>query len=233
MCQYSDLEKNGYAVVEPVLDNHAVDLIRNEVRALASSGRVRARKGRVFGARDLLRELPSLAGIVEGTSLSSSVKQLIGHQARPVRCLFFDKNVSANWAVGWHQDLTIAVRRKRTVAGFRAWTLKAGIPHVQPPVSILEKMLTLRLHLDVTDEFNGALRVIPGSHRLGRLSPTLIEQLTATKAARACPVNSGGALFMKPLLLHSSLSCRSPAHRQVVHIEFSADELPGGLEWYG
>jgi len=119
------------------------------------------------------------------------------------------------------------------VAGFGPWTLKAGVHHVQPPVRVLETMMTLRLHLDMTDEANGALRVIPGSHRLGRLSPSQIEQLTTIETARACPVAAGGALFMKPLLLHSSMSCASPSHRRVVHIEFSAAELPGGLEWYG
>ena len=111
--------------------------------------------------------------------------------------------------------------------------MKAGVPHEQPPISVLEKMSSIRIHLDQTDEANGALRVIPGSHRFGHLSPSLIRQLITAEAPTVCPVNAGGALLMKPLLLHSSLSCKTPVHRRVLHIEFSADRLPGGLEWYG
>ena len=233
MSQDAELHNDGFAIVEPLLDQKSVDRIRHDVAALAIGEAVKTRQGRIFGARNLLSRLPSLVDILKSTPLENLVRRLMGKQAKPVRCLFFDKNVSANWSVAWHQDLTIAVRGKRPVAGFGSWTVKAGIPHVQPPVSILEKMLTLRLHLDMTDESNGALRVIPGSHRLGRLSPLFIEQLTRTKPARACTVQTGGALFIKPLLLHSSLSSRAPSHRRVVAVEFSADDLPGGLEWFG
>lgn len=231
--QHDDLNRDGFFVVDSFLDQREVDKLRNEVNALAPGEGVSLRNGRVFGARNLLPQLPSLRDVLRPGVLGTYGWGLIGDHARPVRCIFFDKNASANWSVAWHQDLTIAVRRKRAVDGFGLWTTKAGVPHVQPPVSILENMLALRIHLDITDESNGALRVIPGSHRFGRLSPNLIKHLTTTEAPRACPVNAGGALFMKPLLLHSSLSCRNPVHRRVLHIEFSAEGLPGGLEWYG
>jgi Phytanoyl-CoA dioxygenase (PhyH) len=233
MSKEYDLGRDGFCTVGSVLEMRVIDRIRDEVAGLSDFEGVSARRGAIFGARNLLTRLPSLKAFVENPSLLLSVKRLIGDRARPVRCLFFDKNVSANWTVAWHQDLTIAVRRKLPVDGFASWTIKAGIPHVQPPVSVLEKMVAIRLHLDLTDESNGALRVIPGSHRSGRLSPSQIDQLTATKPARVCRVDVGGTLVMKPLLLHSSLSCSLPSHRRVVHIEFSADELPSGLEWHG
>jgi hypothetical protein len=234
MHQCDDLKRDGFSVVNSFLNQRHVVTLCNEINALVPGEGVSLRNGRVFGARNLLQQLPSLRSILRPDFPGScELGGLIGNQARPVRCIFFDKNPSANWTVVWHQDLTIAVRRKREVDGFKLWTTKAGVHHVQPPVSILENMLSLRIHLDLADEFNGALRVIPGSHRLGRLSPSLIKHLTATQAPRICHVNAGGALFMKPLLLHSSLSCRNPVHRRVLHIEFSAERLPGGLEWYG
>lgn len=36
---------------------------------------------------------------------------------------------------------------------------------------------------------------------------------------------------MRPLILHASGSAQAPAHRRVIHLEFAAAALPGGLEW--
>ena len=227
-----DLKRDGFFVVDSFLDSRELGRLRDETNALAPGEGVSARNGRVFGARNLLQQLPSLRKILRPELLGSYITDLVGGRARPVRSLFFDKTTWANWHVGWHQDLTIAVKEKRALTGFGCWSSKAGVTHVQPPVSILEKMLTLRIHLDFTDDSNGALRVVPGSHLSGRLTPNLIEQLTANQAPSVCHVNAGGAMFMKPLLLHSSLSSRNPGSRRVLHIEFSAEALPGGLEWY-
>jgi ectoine hydroxylase-related dioxygenase (phytanoyl-CoA dioxygenase family) len=82
----------------------------------------------------------------------------------PVRAIFFDKSSGSNWLVPWHQDLTIAVASKCEAPGFGPWSVKDGIPHVQPPDELLKQMIALRLHLDDCDASNGALRVIPGSH---------------------------------------------------------------------
>jgi ectoine hydroxylase-related dioxygenase (phytanoyl-CoA dioxygenase family) len=61
--------------------------------------------------------------------------------------------------------VTIAVQDKVEAEGFGPWSVKADVIHVQPPASILECMLSVRLHLDDCGEENGALRVIPGSHK--------------------------------------------------------------------
>ena len=103
-----------------------------------------------------------------------------------VRAIYFDKSPEANWLVPWHQDLTVALRSRREVPGFGPWSVKDGVPHVQPPVERLEQMLTVRLHLDDADEGNGALRVLPGSHRSGRLSSTQIQALRAGQADVLC-----------------------------------------------
>jgi hypothetical protein len=226
------LERDGFSILESVFAPHEVDWILDEFKALPASEGISTRGGKVFAVRNLFEKLPSLRSVADRDLVKSLVRQLVGDEARPVRSLFFDKNSAANWNVAWHQDLTIAVRRECPMEGFGPWTLKAGVPHVQPPFPILERMLAVRIHLDDADESNGALRVIPGSHRLGRLSPGAIEQLTATNH-RICAIGAGGVLFMKRLLLPSSLSCKSPGHRRVLHLEFSADRLPGKLEWYG
>jgi hypothetical protein len=82
-----------------------------------------------------------------------------------VPATLFDKTADANWLVPWHQDLTICVKKKVDVPGYGPWTIKAGVPHVQPPVAILDRRLAVRIHLDNCSERNGALRVLPGTHR--------------------------------------------------------------------
>ena len=37
---------------------------------------------------------------------------------------------------------------------------------------------------------------------------------------------------MRPLLLHASASGTALGHRRVIHLEYAAEALPEGLEWY-
>lgn len=93
-------------------------------------------------------------------------------------------------------------------------------------------MLTLRIHLDHTDESNGALRVLPGTHLHGRLDPAQISHFKQHLNPITCTVRRGGALLMRPLLLHSSTAAMNPTHRRVLHFEYSSVNLPGGLSWF-
>ena len=93
-------------------------------------------------------------------------------------------------------------------------------------------MLTVRIHLDDTHESNGALRVLPGTHRYGRLDAGQIEYWKERQTAVTCAVKRGGVLVMRPLLLHSSMQAVDPLHRRVLHFEYSPDDLPGRLKWF-
>lgn len=102
--------------------------------------------------------------------------------------------------------------------------MKAGIPHAEAPVEVLDQMLTVRVHLDAMTDANGPLRVVPGSHR-GEVS---------TDSAVDVRCNAGDVVLMRPRLLHASAHC-SPGHvghRRVIHLELSGCwELPDGYEW--
>ncbi len=93
-------------------------------------------------------------------------------------------------------------------------------------------MLTLRMHLDPCGVDNGPVRVMPGSHREGRLSPAEIDRWRADGTGVECTAARGDVLAMRPLLLHASSPSKSPSHRRVVHIEYAAGKLDGGLDWY-
>lgn len=172
---------------------------------------------------------------VSGWSLSASLREILrpyfNATPRLVRALFFNKSPEANWYVTWHQDLTIAVRERVDVPGFGPWSVKDDVPHVQPPAELLDRMLAVRLHFDVADETNGALRVIPGSHSLGRLNTAEIERLHTDRAEVVCRAEAGDLLLMRPLLLHASSKATSDRPRRVLHLEFADFDLPGGLMW--
>jgi len=150
----------------------------------------------------------------------------------PVRGIYFDKRQETNWLVAWHQDLTLALKEQGEVPGFGPWSVKEGVPHVQPPMELLEQMLTARLHLDDTDASNGALRVLSGTHCLGRLSAEAIQSCRETHEEVFCEAKAGDVLLMRPLLLHASSRSSSSKRRRVLHIEFAGFQLPKPLEWH-
>jgi ectoine hydroxylase-related dioxygenase (phytanoyl-CoA dioxygenase family) len=188
--------------------------------------------GSAYGIRNLLDLVPLTRTIASSPALRQIVEPILGSEVRVVRGIFFDKTATANWKVPWHQDLTIAVTERVDLADYGPWSLKAGVIHVQPPTAILERMLTVRIHLDDTDASNGALKVIPGSHTAGRLSPAAVESWRSIGNITICPVDRGGAMLMRPLLLHSSAAALVPQHRRVLHFEYAAATLPAPLTWH-
>ncbi|MEZ0298798.1 MAG: phytanoyl-CoA dioxygenase family protein, partial [Candidatus Methylacidiphilales bacterium] len=155
-----------------------------------------------------------------------------------IRATLFDKTPGTNWKVPWHQDLTIPIQAEpedRDAIALRAfgpWTNKDTIPHVQPPVHILERMLAARIHLDPCGLDNGALRVLAGSHRHGRLDAAQIKEWRGNADALVdCVAEAGDVLLMQPLLLHASSPATNPARRRVLHLEFAACDLPSPLQW--
>jgi ectoine hydroxylase-related dioxygenase (phytanoyl-CoA dioxygenase family) len=133
--------------------------------------------------------------------------------------------------VGWHQDRTIAVKERVETPGFGPWSMKAGTPHVEPPQSLLEQMFTLRLHLDDCGKDNGPLKVVPGSHKLGRLGAREVVELAGRSDMASCTVAAEDVVAMKGLMLHASEPAAAPGHRRVLHLDFSTAELPEGLRW--
>ena len=223
------LRHNGYILVASAFDG---DTIATLIETLARSEMTRLSRGRaVFGARNLLR-IPAICALASSPVLRGLVEPIVGPSARPVRVLFFDKTPEANWPVLWHQDLSLALAVQHELAGWGPWTLKGGVPHVQPPAAILDEMLAVRIQLDNCGADNGPLRVLPGTQKMGRLDRDRVSELRRTIVEVACIGASGSVLLMRPLLLHASSPAKAPAHRRVIHIEFApADLLPPPLAW--
>ncbi|HEV8428890.1 MAG TPA: phytanoyl-CoA dioxygenase family protein [Pyrinomonadaceae bacterium] len=231
MSRTEDLEQRGFVVLHEFLDAETMSFVLATLANAKLDGESQ-RAGKAFGIRNLLNVVPFTRELANSFVCRSIVEPILGREARVVRGIYFDKHKDANWKVAWHQDMTIAVRERSEVDGYGPWSIKAGIHHVQPPGSVLENMLTLRIHLDQADETNGALRVLPGTHKHGRLDTSQIDYWKRQREAVTCAVRKGGVLLMRPLLLHSSGAAVNPGHRRMLHFEYSSIELPGGLRWF-
>jgi len=139
------IEMHGYAVATGVIDSAANATLLGAVSRFDHSRS--ERRGETFGVRDLLY-VEEIRAFSRSETLRRITDPIVGPDARAVRGIFFDKTTGANWPVPWHQDLSLAVLVRREIPGWTAWSLKNGIHHVQPPADILERMLTVRLHLD-------------------------------------------------------------------------------------
>jgi hypothetical protein len=180
-----------------------------------------------------LRLAPT-AGLAEAVRPATEIAaSILGPSARPVRATLFDKNAARNWALGWHQDRTVAVRSRIDTPDFTGWTVKHGLAHAVPPFEILERMLTARIHLDPVGPHNAPLLIVPGSHRLGRIAEPAIAGIAKRLGQAACPAGPGDLWLYATPILHASARAERPSRRRVLQILYSADDLPGGLEWLG
>jgi ectoine hydroxylase-related dioxygenase (phytanoyl-CoA dioxygenase family) len=109
-----------------------------------------------------------------------------------------------------------------TPSSFGPWTEKDGVLHVQQPDALLADMVAVRVHLDDCTEANGPVRVLPGSHRAGRLTGADVDRWRAEVPEVICTVPRGGILAFHSLLLHASSPTLEASHRRVVHLEYVA-----------
>ncbi|TWT37035.1 Phytanoyl-CoA dioxygenase (PhyH) [Posidoniimonas corsicana] len=221
---------DGYAWRRALADARLVEELRAAVDSATGDDQPTTRGGARYAARNLL-DSPGIDRFARGGLVQQAIGELTGAGAFPVRAILFDKLAEANWRVGWHQDLIIAVRERIDTPGFTAWSVKQGVPHVKPPSEVLREMVTLRLHLDDADHGNGPLLVLPGSHRWGEVEPAEVPERIAEQTQTECLAAVGDALFMRPLLMHASSKAAAPRRRRVLHIEFAAAPLPGGMRW--
>lgn len=214
--------ERGAVLFPAALDAEAVAALAEELDPALSGGRPGKR---LTGGQ--------WAGLLHDGALGRIARTLIGKAARPVRVMLFDKTPETNWSVAWHQDRTIAVRARIEVEGFGPWSVKDGIVHVEPPVEILDGMVTLRLHLDDCGEDNGPLKVVSGSHLLGSIPAHRAAGLAEVLPVQVCTARAGDVWACATLILHASEPAANPGQRRVLQVDYAAVGLPGGLEWRG
>ena len=212
---------DGFAVIPDIIDDSLCSEISHSIEAMNVAG---------AGSRRLL-EQPWSAAVVARLRMHADLNVLLPEGAVAVQCTLFSKSVERNWLVSPHQDLSIPVRERVQSSECGGWSEKEGDLFVQPPVTALEHMVAVRLHVDACPAESGALRVTPGSHQKGRLDEAGVRRLVALRGERIVPVPRGGALVMRPLILHASSKSLGSNPRRVLHFVFGPPQPPAGLQW--
>jgi hypothetical protein len=226
------LDRDGFYLLRGAFSPADCDRLLAEWEAACATdanGVMRSAAGAVYGARNILDLWPNALALLRQPALADAVREVLGPDFGLVRILYFDKPPGESWALPWHKDLAVAVKDNRLPsAEFERPTTKYGVPHVEAPAWLLDRMLTARLHLDEVTEENGPLRVLPGSHRDGKDSTG-----SANEVRVLC--DRGDVLLMRPLLSHCSghSHAETTRHRRILHLEFSGvRDLPDGYEWH-
>jgi len=229
MKQTNEFIADGFTTIDDIYTTDEVEKILLQISQATTDKETFRKSNGLFAIRQFFKEVPATVDTVFNDRLKPVLTQVLGDKYFVVKSIYFDKPQTSNWYVSYHQDLTISVDKKLELNGFEFWTTKHNQFAVQPPLDILKSVVTVRIHLDETDENNGALKVVPKSHLKGIYRPETIDWTVEQEVN--CSVPKGGIMLMKPLLLHSSGRTTNNRQRRVIHIEFSNQELPAALNW--
>jgi ectoine hydroxylase-related dioxygenase (phytanoyl-CoA dioxygenase family) len=211
--------ESGYVILPAMLDADGLAAVDTALRAAGS-----------IGARQMM-QLDWCAALAEDLRTQLVAIGLFGNDYVSVQCTYFEKSRDHNWLVAPHQDLSIPVAARVDTDAVTGWSEKNGLLFVQPPVSVLESLVALRLHIDDCSLDDGALKVVPGSHTRGRLQEADKVALRGDLGETLCPVDAGCAMALCPLLLHASSKATGHSQRRVLHFVFGPPILPLGLAW--
>jgi hypothetical protein len=213
----------GFAIIANVLRPE-------EVRELAAVFERSDLERSRAGARHLLGR-PVVRAVAHDPRPLDIAGQFLRCAPVPFRATLFDKSARANWLVSWHQDRALPLVARRDVPGWGPWSVKGGITYAHAPAAALSRVIAVRIHLDDSEADNGPLRVLPGTHTLGVLGDDQIAHLSQTLEPVDCLVAAGGAVAMRPLILHASSKAQSDRPRRVLHIEYADSPALGeGLD---
>jgi ectoine hydroxylase-related dioxygenase (phytanoyl-CoA dioxygenase family) len=225
----TQVEANGFSIIDAIYTDTEVANIISAIENTEARSETFRKSAELFAIRQFLKEIAGVLPLLLNSKLRQIIGTLFGSDYFVVKSIYFDKSKTSNWYVAYHQDLPISVNEKADIQNFGPWTVKQNQFAVQPPLQILESIYTIRIHLDETNQDNGALKVIQRSHSKKIYRPETINWNIETEAV--CNVTKGGIMIMKPLLLHSSGRTINNKRRRVIHIEFSSDKLPEPLQW--
>ncbi|GAB4231200.1 MAG: hypothetical protein Tsb0032_37430 [Kiloniellaceae bacterium] len=137
---------------------------------------------------------PLVAALLSQPAVREMIAAAVGPRARVVQGVAFDQQGHASWSVPWHQAASGAAAAES---------------------------LILRWHLDLIGPADGGLRVLPGSHRKGRLSDAAIDRLAAETPAVELAVSAGTVVALRPLVVQGARRRTTRGHRRILQVELA------------
>ncbi|GGP23808.1 phytanoyl-CoA dioxygenase family protein [Silvimonas iriomotensis] len=216
--QVAQFKADGFVCMENVLSSAQCEALAQLAGPLSGAGE-----------RSLL-QAPWCADVAR--LLREHLPEFIPADHVAVQCTLYEKTGQKNALVAVHQDLSIPVAKRFDHPWLGGWSEKEGTIFVQPPTSVLRQMVAVRLHLDDCLETDGPLRLVPGTHLLGRIEQPTAVELRRSLGETICVARAGDVLIMRPLALHSSSRSSGTSRRRVLHFVFGPPKLPFGLAWH-
>jgi len=202
------LDNHGFVVANAAIDSITLETLRKTIFIAGEAG-----------TRCLL-DVPLVKTVAISLRHHLSLQGLIDEKAIAVQAIAFDKTLSSNWKVTWHQDLMFPFSARTSSAQYGIPCVKDGVDYARPPIEVLTSMTAVRLHLDDCDEMNGPLRISPGSHIDGIVKSSDIPEHLSRHGQFTCFAKEGEVILMKVLALHASSPALRPKHRRVLHIVY-------------
>jgi phytanoyl-CoA hydroxylase len=204
----SEYERDGYLLVPGVFDAGEVEEMRDAIaRILATvEGTAADRNHRwsgvdetlqLKGFHDLQYHDAVFARMVAHPRLVAVLTDLIGPNVQLHHSKMLVKPPEQGAPFPMHQD-------------------QPYFPHER------HSLVAASVHLDDTDEENGCLHVVPGSHRLGPLEATGDAHTVdyPLESGVPCPAGAGDVLFFNYLTIHGSGTNRSTRTRRNVLFQY-------------
>lgn len=212
-------EENGYIVLEQLIAPQQLQQITQQLANITLT---------TAGSRELLSETWCQMLATE-LKLNEQLIPLLPSNPIAIQCTLFIKTADKNWLVPLHQDLSISLREKLDKQGFTGWSAKQTRVFAQPPAEILAQLVAVRLHIDDCLAEHGPLKVVAGTHKDGRIPEKEWPVRRDLQGEETCITAKGGAVIMRPLLLHSSSKAIQANGRRVLHFLFAPKALAGEI----
>jgi hypothetical protein len=85
------------------------------------------------GTRNLMSH-SMVSAIAMDARMTKIASSFLGLSATPFRATLFEKSVTTNWLVSWHQDTVLPLKERNSLSEWGPWSKKAGILYAKAPL---------------------------------------------------------------------------------------------------